>query len=215
MPARLSAFVIWALVAAGLMFWGYRLFAKPAPAPANLHTVGESPGARGDFTRLLGAAPVAVSAAPVPVVESNRFRLLGVLAPVPASDPAKASTGGVALIAVDGKPARPFAVGARLEGEMVLQGVSRRSASIGVAQGPASLVLELPPPAAPATGSLPRATADGTVPARPLPPVQATMPPPPIRAQPQQTDEEADEAPDDEETAVQSRRGGSGNKALR
>ena len=216
MPARLSAFVIWALVAAGLMFWGYRLWARPMAVPANLQVVSESAGARGDLTRLLGAAPVAVSGAPTPVVESNRFRLLGVLAPLPANGAAKPSTAGVALIAVDGKPARPYAVGARLEGEMVLQSISRRAASIGPAQGAPSVVLELPPPAPPATGALPRAVPDGS-PAR-VQPAPAPLPiSPPAQAQPQQQPppQMVDAAPDDEATLPQPRNSGRVNPAMR
>lgn len=199
MQARLSAFVIWAVVAAGLMFWGYRLWARPMAAPANVLTVSEGTAVRADFTRLLGAALAAVTAAPVPVVESNRFRLLGVLAPVSAPGATRPSTFGVALIAVDGKPARPYVVGARLDGDMVLQSVSRRSASIGPAEGAPGIVLELPPPAAPATGVLPRAVPDGASPraaqqpSRPPVPQQQMAPaPPPQMQQPVEQGAEAD-----------------------
>jgi general secretion pathway protein C len=65
------------------------------------------------------------------------------------------SEGGVALIAVDGKPARAFPVGKRVDGDLVLQSVSLRSAELGPGQGAASLRLELPALAAPATGTLP------------------------------------------------------------
>ena len=58
---------------------------------------------------------------------------------------AAASGQGVALIAVDGKPAKAFGVGARLDSDLVLQSVSLRTASIGPAQGAASVKLELPP----------------------------------------------------------------------
>ena len=161
MPARLSAFVIWALVAAGLVFWGYRLLARPMALPANVQTVAESPGAAGDLVRMLGAAPAPQVVAAAPVVESNRFRLFGVLAPVAANGVAGRSTAGVALIAVDGKPARAYAVGSQLDSNTVLQSISRRSASLGPEQGATSVVLELPPPSLPTTGTLPRAAVDG------------------------------------------------------
>ena len=64
---------------------------------------------------------------------------------------------GVALIAVDGKPAKAYAVGSRLDGELVLQAVSLRTASIGTAQGAMAVTLELPPLPPPATGTLPLA----------------------------------------------------------
>lgn len=177
MPARLSAFVIWALVAAGLVFWGYRLLARPMALPANVQTVAESLGAAGDLARMLGAAAAPQTVAPEPVAESNRFRLLGVLAPVAANGAAGQSMAGVALIAVDGKPARAYAVGSRLDSTTVLQSISRRSASLGPEQGATSVVLELPTLPPPATGTLPRAVADGE-PARAVAPMPLPAPPP-------------------------------------
>lgn len=164
MMARLSAFVIWALVAAALVFWGMRLVVRADPVPLNAAVVGESTSARGDLSRLFGAEPVAqVAVAPA---ASTRFRLLGVMAAKPA---AQGMTPGVALISIDGKPPRAFTAGARIEDQLVLQNVSLRSASIGVDQGPASFVLELPALPPPATGTLPRATMDQSGPA-PVPP---------------------------------------------
>ena len=86
---------------------------------------------------------------------------------------------GVALISVDGKPPRAFAIGSRLDRDLVLQSVSLRTASIGPAQGGASVKLELPPLPLPATGKLPlagAATPDASgspqfVPPAPAPPV--------------------------------------------
>ncbi len=182
MMARLSAFVIWALVAAALVFWGMRLVVRADPVPLNAAVVGESTSARGDLSRLFGAEPVAqVAAAPA---ASARFRLLGVMAAKPA---AEGMTPGVALISIDGKPARAFSAGARIEDQLVLQNVSLRTASIGAEKGPTSFVLELPALPPPATGTLPNATIDasGPVPLRPpipvpgaSPPVRQTAPPP-------------------------------------
>lgn len=160
MQARLSAFLVWALVAAGVAFWGLRLIARPAALPANVQAVDSRVIAGGDFVRMLGAAPVVESAAPAPIAESSRFKLLGVLAPAGREGSSLRSQGGVALIAVDGKPAKPYAIGAPLDTGLILQSVARRSASIGSVGGAASVVLELPPPAPPATGTLPPATPD-------------------------------------------------------
>ncbi|MCR5885492.1 hypothetical protein LRS03_22595 [Rhizobacter sp. J219] len=157
MMARLSAFVIWALVAAALVFWGMRLVVKAEPVPLNAAVVGESTSARGDLSRLFGAEPVAqVAAAPA---ASTRFRLLGVMAAKAAPE---GMTPGVALISIDGKPARAFIAGARIEDQLVLQNVSLRTASIGVDKGPTSFVLELPALPPPATGTLPRAAMDSS-----------------------------------------------------
>ena len=214
MPAKLSAFVIWVLVAAGLVFWGYRLFGRPLAAPANVQTVSEGAVPRGDLSRLLGAAPVPVANEPPPVaVESNRFRLLGVLAPVASTTPSattRVSGAGVALIAVDGKPARAFTVGARLDGDLVLQSVARRSAAIGPIGGAPSVVLELPTPAPPTTGTLPRAVADGE-PGRGVPAPGSAMQPPPMPPQPARARppvEPADEEDEEEDAAPPPKRSG-------
>lgn len=170
MAARLSAFVIWALVSAGVVFWGYRFWAGEIAMPAAAQVVGEGPAPRGDLTRLLGsapAAPVADDGEAAAPAQSSRFRLVGVVAPRPAAQPQATPRGGVALIAVDGRPPKAYAVGARVDGDLRLTAVTHRSASLGVAAGASGMVLELPPLPPPATGTLPRAVAtpDGARPA--------------------------------------------------
>ena len=155
MFVRVCAFVIWALVAGTVVFWGLRLLVRAPEAPAHAVPVGAAVVVKGDLARLLGAAPVATAAAVEASPEaSSRFRLLGVMAPKAGARP-EATGQGVALIAVDGKPAKAFAVGARLDNDLVLQAVSLRTASIGPPEGAASVKLEIPPLPAPATGSLP------------------------------------------------------------
>ena len=57
-----------------------------------------------------------------------------------------ATGAGAALIAVDGRPPKPFAVGSAVEAGLVLQSVEGRRARLGPAPGaPAALTLELPP----------------------------------------------------------------------
>ena len=165
MLARVSAFVIWALVAASAVFWGLRLSVAAPQAPQNTVAVGDTGALRGDLARLLGAAPVQLaSAAPTPE-SASRFKLIGVMAPK-AGKAVVGGEHGVALIAVDGKPAKAFAVGARLDGELMLRSVSLRTASIAPASGESPFVLELPPLPPPATGTLP---AFGGAGAQPVP----------------------------------------------
>lgn len=175
MFVRVCAFVIWALVAATAVFWGMRLLVRAPAAPAHAVPVGASVAVRGDLTRLLGAAPVASVAAVAAPEASARFRLLGVMAP--KNNPkAQASGQGIALIAVDGKPPKAFAVGARLDTDLVLQAVSLRTASIGPAEGAASVKLEIPALPAPATGSLPAPGAAAPM-ISAAPPVVSAAPP--------------------------------------
>lgn len=155
MLARLSAFVIWALVAATAVFWGLRLLVRPAPAPAYAIAVGDAAGVRGDLTRLLGSAPVAPPVASAAPEAASRFRLLGIVAPKAVAAGGAGVSNGVALIAVDGKMPKAYAVGAPLDGDLVLKSVSLRTASIASGQGAPTITLELPPPVPPATGSLP------------------------------------------------------------
>ncbi len=152
MFARLSTFVIWALVAGTTMFWGLRLFVRTSLAPPSLVALNDATAARTDFAKLLGSedAPVVVAAAVVP--ESTRFKLIGVMA---GKANAGSLTPGLALIAVDGKPPRTFAAGSRVDDELVVQSLSLRTASLGPAQGPTSFVLEMPPLTAASTGTLP------------------------------------------------------------
>ena len=177
MLARLSAFVIWALLAASAVFWVFRLAVHPSPAPAHSVAIGGAKVGGADLSRLLGVPPVAalppVAAAPE---AGSRFRLLGIVAPKRARSSGQ-SHGGVALIAIDGKPARAFRVGARLDGDLVLQSVSLRTASIGPAQGAQSVVLQVPPLAAPATGPLPPVGSAAPVPV-PSAPAPAMVPQP-------------------------------------
>jgi general secretion pathway protein C len=86
--------------------------------------------------RLLGASPASTAAAPVASLAS-RFVLVGVVA--------SPSHKGAALIAVDGKPAKPFRVGSAVDDRLVLQSVgSRRAVLAESTDGPAVVTLELP-----------------------------------------------------------------------
>ena len=187
MLARLSAFVIWALVAATVVFWGLRLFVRASAAPAYAVAVGDASASRGDLSRLLGAPPVNAPIANAAPAASSRFRLLGIVAPKYAQVDTTRLGHGVALIAVDGKMPKAFSVGAHVDGDLVLQSVSLRTVSIAAGQGAPAITLELPLPAVAATGSLPGAMIGGSPvpstlpqPQFGLPPSQPGMPPSPM-----------------------------------
>ncbi|NCT83744.1 MAG: hypothetical protein GXC94_11395 [Comamonadaceae bacterium] len=153
MVARLFAFTTWLLLGGSVAYWGLQLFARPLAMPASVLPAGESRSAPVDLSRLLGATPT--EAATPQVAASTRLRLLGVVAPKSAR--AADAGEGVALIEVDGVP-RTVRVGAVVDGELRLLRVEARSASLGLAGQAPIQVLEISPPAAPATGSLPPAT---------------------------------------------------------
>jgi general secretion pathway protein C len=176
MFARLSAFVIWSLVGATAVFWLLRLAARPAPVPPFAVAVGNSVPVRGDLARLFGAPQRVAAAGRAAEPEApSRFKLVGVMAPRDRA--AQAEPGhGVALIAVDGKPPKPFTVGSHLDSDLVLQSVGLRTASLGPADGARSVLLELPALPPPHSGVLPPVGGGATAPAAPLRTMAAPVP---------------------------------------
>jgi len=132
-----ATFLLWTLVAASAVYWGLKFTAPsggPVPAAPALRAPGPADPAA--VARLLGASPAAAAAAPVASL-SSRFALMGVVA--------NRSHNGAALIAVDGRPAKPFRVGAAIDEGLILQSVEARRATIAATQdGPPVLTLELP-----------------------------------------------------------------------
>jgi general secretion pathway protein C len=103
------------------------------PAPRQVAAV--DPAA---IARLLGSTPAAAAAPMSAPSLASRFQLVGVAA--------ERSGGGAAVIAVDGKPARPFKVGTAIEEGLLLQAVAARSATLASqTTGQPVVVLELPP----------------------------------------------------------------------
>jgi general secretion pathway protein C len=134
-----TSFVLWGLVAASAVYWGLKL-AEPSRAGAANPLAASNvppidPTAVG---RLLGAVPNTAAVAPPVRSLASRFALVGVVA--------SRSHQGAALIAMDGKPAKPFRVGSTVDEGLVLQSVeSRRAILAASADGPPTLTLELPP----------------------------------------------------------------------
>lgn len=140
---RGATFALWALAAASAGYWGMKFSARPAtasaPAVAARSAAPVDPQA---VARLLGANPVATTATTATPVAplASRFALVGVAA--------QGSGHGAALVSVDGKPAKPYRVGAQLDEGIVLQSVQGRKAVLAsAASGQPVLTLELPPPA--------------------------------------------------------------------
>lgn len=145
---------VWAAVAASAVHWGLKAWVVAPTLPQAVQVADAGPALRGDLSRLLGvdAPAVTAAAAPEPAADA-RFSLIGVLSPKSS----QAAREGVALIAVDGKPAKAFRVGAVVDGQNVLQSVDTRSASLGPRGGASLVALRLAPPAPANTGALPSA----------------------------------------------------------
>ncbi len=135
---RLATFVLSLLAAGSVVYWGLKLSASSRPVAVQpAQAAGPAAADPGALARLLGGgAQPAATAAPV-ASASSRFALTGIVT--------EGTHAGAALIAVDGKPAKPFRVGARVDDNLVLQSVAPRSVNLGAqADGPASITLELP-----------------------------------------------------------------------
>jgi general secretion pathway protein C len=133
---------LWALAAASVAYWALKLGTSPAVG------VGSAAGVRAPASadpaavgRLLGQTAATASAPNTAAPSlSSRFNLIGVVA--------GRSQQGAALIAVDGRPARPYRVGSPVDEGLVLQSVAPRRAVLAAsAAGPAVVTLEMPVPA--------------------------------------------------------------------
>ena len=141
----LGTFLTAALAAGSAVYWLLQLSALasvqgrvPMPVPSL-----PAPDAIA-IARVLGGgkSPVAASVSVLPDVNAGRFKLSGVVA--------SKQDQGLALIAIDGKPARPIKVGGEVGEALLLQTVSRSGATLAPRlDGPATVTLELPKPAVP------------------------------------------------------------------
>jgi general secretion pathway protein C len=165
---RIATFLLACLATASAAYWTLKW---SAPASANSASGATPSFARAAQTdpqvvaRLLGGGQKTV----VALVESaaSRFKLMGVVA--------NRAHSGYALISVDGKPARPYQVGAALNESLVLKSVAPRSAALAASvDAPASFTLELP-----VLASAPASNAAPTVAAAVAPAPQAAVAPAP------------------------------------
>lgn len=157
MSSRWTGFFIWALVAASTAFWGIKIFAATRPVPAGAVAPQVAFASDGPMDRLFGAVVVPTTAVDAPPPESSRYQLVGVI----AAPGGGAAGGSLAIVAIDGQPARSWHVGATLDGNTTLLAVARRTADFGPAGGPSAFTLQLPEPTAAATGTLPTVTPAG------------------------------------------------------
>lgn len=131
-----ATLLVWALAAGSLVYWGLRLSAgrdTVAPPPPQVTQASADPFM---VARLLGAR----AASPMMQASlASRLALQGVVAGGPG--------GGAALLAVDGKPAKPYRVGTVVDDGVVLKSVTARGITLADAQtGAALLSLDMPLP---------------------------------------------------------------------
>ncbi len=176
MSSRWTGFFVWALVVACAALWGFKIFAATRPVPDNATTPQAEVVAQGPWVRLFGAEPVVDKSDPPPPSDSERFQLVGVIAP-------RSGDAGYAIVTIDNGTPKPWKIGATLDGDTTLLSVSKRSAKFGPAGGPAAFTLDLPEPAEAETGTLPEAVSQ---PDGPAPTPRAQTQPQPIQQMPGQ-----------------------------
>lgn len=127
---------LWLLAGLSASYWGLRawgdaeLVKVPAPA-AEPATVDQEAVARG-----LGAVSVVASQTEGEPIEASRHVLRGVVR--------DRAGRGVALIASDGKPAKPYRIGDELPGGLRLRELTPREVLLGPVEGEATQRLSLP-----------------------------------------------------------------------
>lgn len=145
---RFVTFALWLVVGATAVAW-IMPWVKPAATPAvgaAVTVAMDTVVPPADWSPLLTRSPAGPAAAPV-AADASRFRLLGVAGPLKAQ-----GNQGVALLSIDGKPARAFRPGEAVDGARVVMEVSAHTVKIGVPGAPPSLTLQAPLLPPPATG---------------------------------------------------------------
>ena len=140
---RISTLAVWVLAALSATWWWLK-FAGSDTVSASVTTVAApAPGSDpANLARIFGPPNVpalaGVAGAPAVVDPGTRFVLVGVVA--------NRASSGVALIAVDGKAARPYRVGSLVEDSYKLKSVAAHSALLEPPlQAGAAFTLELKP----------------------------------------------------------------------
>ncbi len=138
--ARIAAFGVALLLGASTAYWALQWPAQAAIDGATRSAEPElqSADSAAIYQMLGGESPDAARAAPGSGAQVARFHLIGVVA--------RSGGSGSAIIAVDGKPPKSFAVGSVVEPGLVLQSVAPRTARLGAdMQSGVSQTLEIAP----------------------------------------------------------------------
>ncbi len=136
---RAATFVLAALAGASAAFWGLKIGSRGSVAAPVAAAEGGAVLDAQAVVRALGGDASSGQAAATTAAR-NPYVLMGVLA--------DRRQVGAALISVDGKAAKPFAVGERVDGDWVLHAVAGRKATL-VGVGGTQMELELPAVARP------------------------------------------------------------------
>jgi len=130
------AFLVWGAVAFSAVTGGLRWSSDSTLIP--IEVAATNALAEPDPQLVLRGLGGGLSSAPSRPDVASRIQLVGVLA-------AEKMDQGVAVLAVDGQPTKPYRVGQAVTDDLVLQATRARQAMLGSRiDGPPSLTLELP-----------------------------------------------------------------------
>ena len=166
---RLFTLLVWLLVGLCAAYWAFKFVTtKPVEATAALATPTVVVDSKA-IAKLLGATDT-VSKQPTNTAASTKFTLFGLAA--------TAGGKGYALIALDGKPARPYRVGSLVADDLVLKSISKTGVILAASlTSPEGVTLELPERKPINTTAMAAVNQPGTPPA--VAPVGAAVPAPP------------------------------------
>lgn len=147
---RLATFVMWLLAAGSLVYWALKFVsgpsapsavsAAPAPGTGQVDAQALARGLGGGLPSTPNSVAESPSTPVVSNISSSRFQLTGVVLSRGGSN-----RNSVALLAVDGKPPRPYRVGANLADGVVLHSVAPGKVMLASSsQAKPELVIELP-----------------------------------------------------------------------
>lgn len=168
---RVLTLVAWGLGAWSATYWSLK-FVGTRTAPVPVPAISAAPaGEPALVARVFGPVidkPVDNPVVPQAPDPSKRFALVGVVY--------HRANAGVALLSVEGKPARPYRVGSTIDEGYTLKSVTGHSATLATKQSGESFTVHLPgttaPRASPAAPAAPSSAAMPANAANPLAPLQ-------------------------------------------
>ena len=174
---RVLTLVAWGLGAWSATYWSLKFVgtrAAPVPVPAISAAPAGEPAL---IARVFGPVidkPVENPVVPQAPDPSKRFALVGVVY--------HRANAGVALLSVEGKPARPYRVGSIIDEGYTLKSVTGHSATLATRQSSVSFTIHLPGTAAPLAS--PPAPAASAAPGSVTLPANAANPLAPLQMNP-------------------------------
>lgn len=149
MGFKLLTFLVWLAVGGSAVAWAVPWIGRGqavTPVPEASATAHESDAEADWGPLLMGHSDVAPAA--LPGLQASRFQLVGVAGPL------RASQQGVALLSIDGKPARAFRPGQAIDESLAVLEITANVVKIGLRGQAPAIVLQAPALPPPATGVL-------------------------------------------------------------